>query len=279
MKERTVIEQIAASPKHTPAKFFNADTPHADSPIRRHADTPTRSSVGIPILMYHRVATAGPPGLERFRVDPTLFDEQLSALSHYGYSAIGLSDGVEALSGGEEPVGKPVIITFDDGYRDFLTALLSLQKHLFTATVFLVAGRIGGFADWDACYGETAPLMSWADLLEIAGKGTELGCHSLTHRPMTEMSYSDLLRDTRQAREILEFGLETSIAHFAYPYGAENKIVRSVIAALKFSSAVNCRPALARFGDEILGLPRIEVQGSCRPEELVVQIDGYRQKF
>ena len=89
---------------------------------------------------------------------------------------------------------------------------------------------------------------------------------------MTEMNYSDLLRDTRQARKILEFGLETSITHFAYPYGAENKIVRSVIAALGFSSAVSCRPALARFGDEILCLPRIEVPGSCTPEELIVQI-------
>ena len=111
--------------------------------------------------------------------------------------------------------------------------------------------------------------MSWPEILEIAGEGTELGCHSLTHRPMTEMNYSELLRDTRQARKILESGLETSVTHFAYPYGAENKVVRTVIAGLGFSSAVSCRPALARFGDEILSLPRIEVPGSCTPEELI----------
>jgi peptidoglycan/xylan/chitin deacetylase (PgdA/CDA1 family) len=260
MKQRIVIEQTAGSPQNPdPAKLFNADTP-------------TRSAVGIPILMYHRVASAGPVGLERFRVDPILFDEQLSALRQYGYSSIGLSDGVEVLSGRQVPAGKPIIITFDDGYRDFLTALSSLQKHLFAATVFLVAARIGGFADWDTCYGETAPLMSWPEIREIAGEGTELGCHSLTHRPMTEMSHSDLLRETRQARKILQFGLETSMTHFAYPYGAENEIVRSVIAALGFSSAVSCRPAVARFGDEILSLPRIEVPGSCTPEELIVQL-------
>jgi peptidoglycan/xylan/chitin deacetylase (PgdA/CDA1 family) len=272
MKERIVIEQTAGSPKHTdPAKFFNADTPTRP--------TPTRSAVGIPILMYHRVATAGPPGLERFRVDPTLFDEQLSALRHHGYSTIGLTDGLGVLSGGEETTGKPVIITFDDGYRDFLTALPSLQKNLFTATVYLVAARIGGFADWDAGYGETASLMSWPEILEIAGEGTELGCHSLTHHLMTEMNYSDLLRDTRQAREILESGLEKPVTHFAYPHGAENEIVRSVIAALRFSSAVSCRPAVARFGDEILCLPRIEVQGNCTPEELIFQIGDFRQEL
>ena len=266
MKQRIVIEQTAGSPKHTdPAKLS-------------HGDTPPGSAFEIPILMYHRVATAGPAGLERFRVDPTLFDEQLSALRHYGYSTICLTRGVKILSEREKPTGKPVILTFDDGYRDFLTALPSLQKHVFNATVFLVAGRIGGFADWDNCYGEAAPLMSWQEILEIAGEGTELGCHSLTHRPMTEMNYSDLLRDTWQARKILEDGLETSIAHFAYPHGAENEIVRGVIAELGFSCAVSCRPALARFGDEILSLPRIEVPGSCTPEELIIQIGGYLQE-
>ena len=250
-------------------------------PVHQKIEPAHRSGgeFGIPILMYHRVATAGPSGLERFRVDPTLFDEQLSALKHYGFSTIGLTDGVEVLSEREDTTGKPIIITFDDGYRDFLTALPSLQKYLFGATVFLVAARIGGFADWDMCYGETAPLMSWSEILEIACEGTELGCHSLTHRPMTEMNYSDLLRDTRQAREILEFGLETSITHFAYPYGAENEIARSVIAALRFSSAVSCRPALARFGDEILCLPRIEVPGRCAPEELIDKIDYHAGSF
>jgi peptidoglycan/xylan/chitin deacetylase (PgdA/CDA1 family) len=252
-------------------------------PFPVHQETkpahPSNGEFAIPILMYHRVATAGPLGLERFRVDPTLFDEQLSALQHYGYSTIGITDGVELFSERKDPTGKPIIITFDDGYRDFLTALQSLQKYLFSATVFLVAARIGGFADWDTCYGETAPLMSWPEIVEIAGEGIELGCHSLTHRPMTEMNYSDLLRETRQAREILDFGLERSITHFAYPYGAENKIVRSVIAALGFSSAVSCRPALARFGDELLCLPRIEVPGSCAPEELIFQLGGDGQEF
>jgi peptidoglycan/xylan/chitin deacetylase (PgdA/CDA1 family) len=265
-------ERQSPLPVYTdPAKFFNADTPTRP--------TPTRATVEIPILMYHRVASTGPLGLERFRVDSTLFDEQLSALRHYGYSTIGLTDGVEVLSGRRDPTGKSIIITFDDGYRDFLTALPSLQKYLFAATVFLVAGRIGDFADWDTCYGEAAPLMSWPEILEMTREGTEFGCHSLSHRSMTEMNYSDLLSDTRQAREILEVGLETSIAHFAYPYGAENTIVRSVIAALGFSSAVSCRPAIARFGEEILCLPRIEVAGGCTPEDLMVRIGQYRQEL
>lgn len=260
------MEHTAGSPTHLdPAKFLNAD--------KQTHPAPRPSTTGIPILMYHRVAAAGPPGLERFRIDPTLFDEQLSALKQSGFSTIGLTDGAKALSEGELTMKKPLIITFDDGYRDYLIALPSLQNYLFTATVFLVAARIGGFAEWDAGYGETAPLMSWPEILEVAGEGTELGCHSLTHCPMTEMDYPNQLRETRQAREILESRLESPVNHFAYPYGAENEIARSVIATLNFSSAVSCRPAVARFGDEMLSLPRVEVQGRCRPEDLIAQID------
>jgi peptidoglycan/xylan/chitin deacetylase (PgdA/CDA1 family) len=105
---------------------------------------------GVPILMYHRVATNGPPGLDRFRVDPTLFDEQLSALKQAGFRTIDLGDWVGALSRSKALLGKPIILTFDDGYRDFLTAALpALRRYSLAATVFLVAHRIGGRADWD----------------------------------------------------------------------------------------------------------------------------------
>jgi hypothetical protein len=76
---------------------------------------------GVPILMYHRVATNGPPGLDRFRVDPTLFDEQLSALKQAGFRTIDLGDWVGVLSRSKALLGKPIILTFDDSYRDFLT--------------------------------------------------------------------------------------------------------------------------------------------------------------
>jgi peptidoglycan/xylan/chitin deacetylase (PgdA/CDA1 family) len=101
-------------------------------------------------------------GLKRFRVDPVLFDEQVSAIHLAGFQTIELEDWVGALSRSETLPGKPVIFTFDDGCRDFLSnALSALQKYSLTAAVYLVAGRIGSVADWDLRYGEAAPPMSW----------------------------------------------------------------------------------------------------------------------
>src|ERR1700722_9889100 len=58
------------------------------------------SGVGVPILMYHRIATEGPMDLEQFRVDPILFDEQLSALRQVGIQERG------KLPPGSQPTGR-----------------------------------------------------------------------------------------------------------------------------------------------------------------------------
>jgi peptidoglycan/xylan/chitin deacetylase (PgdA/CDA1 family) len=228
---------------------------------------------GVPILMYHRVAIDGPSELTRFRVDPTLFDEQINALKQAGFRPIVLNDYVEAVSRSQALPGKPIVVTFDDGYRDFLTgALPALRKYSFAATVFVVAGRIGGVAEWDLRYGKAAALMSWEELSAIASEGVELGCHSLFHQPMTEMKHADLLTEIGQAREVLELGLGNAVLHFAYPYGAENIFVRNLVAVLGFRSAVTCRAGISRLGNDVMRLPRIEVHGNCTPEELLIQL-------
>jgi Predicted xylanase/chitin deacetylase len=149
----------------------------------------------VPILMYHRIAADGPVALERFRVAPELFALQMATLHRAGYRTIGLGDWIRAMARHKPLLGKPVILTFDDGYRDFLTAAMpTLRVHGFSATVFLVADRIGGTAHWDSGYGEPARLLSWEEVRALQEAGIEMGCHSSLHRPMTGMAGRNWLR-------------------------------------------------------------------------------------
>jgi peptidoglycan/xylan/chitin deacetylase (PgdA/CDA1 family) len=233
----------------------------------------TAGARSVPILMYHRIASEGPAAIERFRVAPDLFASQMAALHRAGYRTIHLREWVSSLAQYETLPGRPVILTFDDGYRDFLTAATPvLQTHGFSATVFLVAERIGRIAEWDAKYGEPASLLSWQELRRLREVGIEFGCHSLAHRPMSAMGFLELAQDTVRARAILEEGLETSIKILAYPYGAENDFVRRVLADLGFKAAVTCEPGISRLGDDPLRLPRIEVPGGCTPKRLLALI-------
>jgi peptidoglycan/xylan/chitin deacetylase (PgdA/CDA1 family) len=148
-----------------------------------------------------------------------------------------------------------------------------LRTHGFSATIFLVAERIGGTADWDGGCGEPASLLSWEEVRTLRETGIEFGCHSSVHRPMTGMHLQELAEDTVRARAILEAGLATCIRTFAYPYGAENEFVRRAIEDLGFESAVTCEPGISRPGDNPLRLPRIEVAGGCTPKRLLHLID------
>ncbi len=157
----------------------------------------SQKASAVPILMYHRIAAEGPPGLERYRVAPDLFAAQMAILHRAGYRAIELEDWIKALLRDEPLFGRPMVLTFDDGYRDFLTAATPVLRLFgFPATVFLVAGRMGGMSDWDASYGDPAPLLSWEEVHALRDVGIGFGCHSLVHQLMTGMSLEELAGST-----------------------------------------------------------------------------------
>ncbi len=75
-----------------------------------------------------------------------------------------------------------MLITFDDGYRDFRDAAWPiLRANDFTAEVFVPTDLVGANADWDAGYGPPAPLLSWEDAAVLAEEGVVFGSHLARH--------------------------------------------------------------------------------------------------
>ncbi len=95
------------------------------------------TSTGV-ILLYHRVADEGidPWGL---CVRPDHFAEQMEVL-HKCYHPISLDEMVKHLRNKSLP-SRSVVVTFDDGYVDNLTAAKPiLEKFEVPATVFIITG-------------------------------------------------------------------------------------------------------------------------------------------
>jgi hypothetical protein len=64
------------------------------------------------------------------------------------------------------------------------------------ALVFLVAGKVGDSADWDACYGEPAsPLMGWQEIRRLARDGLYIGSHGLTHRRLDSLAIGETIEE------------------------------------------------------------------------------------
>jgi peptidoglycan/xylan/chitin deacetylase (PgdA/CDA1 family) len=237
-------------------------------------DMPDTHTYSVPILMYHRIATDGPPGLKRWRVPPELFDAHMNALNHAGYQTITLAEWSDALVRQRPVRGKRVLLTFDDGYSDFLSeAVPILRRHNFSATMFLVAERIGQTALWDASFGDCAPLMSWEEIKSVQAIGIEFGAHTCTHRKMTEMGSAELAEDTRRTRAILEEGLGVPVPTLAYPWGEQNELVRQVVREAGTRAAVTTEPGISKLGEDLLRLPRIEIADECTTEQLISLVE------
>ena len=116
-------------------------------------EDPNRS-VRLPILSYHSVGPKRKGFDEYLNVPPEMFEQHLQWLSRGGYNSIHLADWIAYRSHGKPLPAKPVVLTFDDGYRDSADyAFPLLKKYGFSATLFVVSKFIGGTNAWDAQFG------------------------------------------------------------------------------------------------------------------------------
>ena len=212
--------------------------------------------------MYHRVATSGPDALRRWRVDPDAFRRQVEVLASRGAWTPTAAQLHTAIAANRPLDGGAVMFTFDEGYLDFAQAAWPvLREHGFTAQVFVVAGKVGGAADWDKAIGEPAPLMDWATLRALAAEGVEIGSHSLTHRRLTRLPLPEVRREAQESFDRIAAEIGRPPPSFAYPYGLRDPFVQQVTAECGYQLGFSCIGGAATLSSPALRLPRIEVTG------------------
>ncbi len=214
----------------------------------------------VPILMYHRVSPEGNPALDTYRITPETFERQLEYLRANGYHAIGFDQLRYSLSTKEALPGRPVLITFDDGYQDFYDhAWPLLRDYDFSATVFVVADLVGTDSSWDAQFGPTAPLMDWDTIRYLQANGIEFGSHTASHRRLDHMTETEIMEQEQRCRAIFrrELGIEAWAT--AYPYGMHDEMVERAMRRAGYDMAVTTKGWLATVWNDPMLLPRVDV--------------------
>lgn len=236
-------------------------------------DVPSTVTYQLPILMYHRVAATGAAVMERYRVTPAAFAAQLQYLHDAGFYTVTLAEWHSAMTKKMPLPGRAIMLTFDDGYQDFLTeAFPLLNQYGFSATVFIVTERAGRINDWDALYGEALPLLSWDEIRQLQAAGIEFGSHSVSHQPLTGLSSTEMVQEGLRSRSTLQQELGRSIVSCAYPYGNTDAVVQHVMGSCGYQFGLSCKPGFSKFDDDLLNLPRIEVYGSDSLTQFVAKL-------
>jgi peptidoglycan/xylan/chitin deacetylase (PgdA/CDA1 family) len=215
------------------------------------------------VLAYHAVERGPAP----LCVEPALFAEQLDLIVEAGMvtTTVGaLADELEA-EGPEEP---SVAITFDDGFASvFEQAAPLLRERGIPATVFCVAGHLGGRNDWPT-EPPSAPKLALApasDLREARRHGLEIGSHGFTHLPLGLAGRDELEREVVASREALQEAAGTAVSWFAYPGGLLPGAAGRALVERTYSGAAAGGNRTARPGAGRWLFPRIEMHYLRRP--------------
>ncbi|HEV7127504.1 MAG TPA: polysaccharide deacetylase family protein [Ktedonobacterales bacterium] len=185
------------------------------------ASAPPRATPWLPILGYHRVVETMPPDDACWLCVPRHeFERQLAWFARLGYRTISLDTVGELLARNQPIPPRRFAITFDDGYLDNLSVAAPVLSWFgFSATVYMVAARIGGTNIWDPHASCAAPLMDWQHLRAWRALGHAVGSHTLTHPHLSTLRPDAARRELVDSRRTLEDGLGEAVPTFCYPYG------------------------------------------------------------
>ena len=237
--------RVGAAPAERPNEWLRLPTPLP----KRH--------VVVPILMYHRINVARPsePAVSRrLTVHPADFARQMAWLKRRGYRTVTQRELFAALFEGRSLGRRPILITFDDGYRDvFFKASPVLSRHGFRATAYVISGRISA--------GDSS-FLTWPLLRALERRGVEIGSHTVRHRDLTSLSTRETLAELVHSRRTLERALGHPVQWLAYPFGRYDARVEWLARRAGYVLATTTRDGVRQSASAPLSLRRLRVLDS-----------------
>jgi len=185
------------------------------SPLRRLMP---EKRLSIPILMYHSIANEDEsrmPAYYRTTTSPIAFAAQMEYLRQNGYQTCNPTQAISLLQSDTEKAIKRVVITFDDGYRDFYReAFPVLNRFGFTATVFLPTSYIGeSTLQFKGRY-----CLTWSEVRELQKYRISFGSHTATHPQLRNLDEDAIEKEIVFSKRVIEEKTGWSVDSFAYPY-------------------------------------------------------------
>jgi peptidoglycan/xylan/chitin deacetylase (PgdA/CDA1 family) len=195
-------------------------------------------------------------------VTPDDFSRQMDWLEINGYHPVTLEDLRGYLLGSGGLPSRPVVLTFDDGYRDlYSTAFPILLRHQFKAVAYIVPGFLG------------SPNNVTADqVLEMEANGIEIGSHTVSHADLTRLPAGDLHREVFDSKAMLEALLGHPVLDFCYPAGRFNDAVVRAVQAAGYLSATTTQPGAAHSAGDRFVWTRVRVSGGEPLDRLVADL-------
>jgi len=218
----------------------------------------------VPVLMYHSISeNLFGKSHPYYQINTTseVFSQQMRWLRNNGYRTLDTNELLRGLENRED-LSKTVVITFDDGYRDFYTDAMDVMKQCgFTATIYLATDRIQD----KSLRIEGVEYLTWRDVRELQQEGIRFGSHTVTHPDMRSLGPEQIEYELGCSKETMEDKLGVPVDSFAYPFAfpEHDKIfthyLEDVLTNCGFENGVCTILGRASLAKNKFFLPRIPV--------------------
>ena len=216
---------------------------------------PGELALRVPVLMYHYVRDLTPGMSTSSRwlsVSPEHFRAQMQEVVDGGYHAITPDELDAALNGKATLPAKPVMITFDDGYRDQYENAFPMLKTLgLRATFFIITGYI----NHNSPVYVTPEMVKEMDASSVA----TIGAHTKHHPELAKLKRADQKDEIVGSKAYLESLLHHPVTSFAYPYGSYDDAVLKIVTDAGFHTAFTTLLGSVQTSSTRLELRRIRV--------------------
>ena len=169
-------------------------------------------------LTYHDIT---PQKKVWFDCTPKEFEDQIRWLKSHRAHFAHVAEIEKFVREGAPIPPRTVLITFADNYLGFYRyALPILSKYRIPSVQFVHSGYVGSPVG--------RPKMNWTQLAECVRQGVVIGSQTVSHRPVTDLSPTELNEELRESQRQLQAHLGHPVRYLAFPDGKHNRATEKV---------------------------------------------------
>jgi peptidoglycan/xylan/chitin deacetylase (PgdA/CDA1 family) len=265
------ITEALAAPLPAPAPIAPAlpapeqsPTPPVAPPLAELVPDGVERSLRVPVLMYHYLSLP-PAGADIYRKDlsvaPDLFAQHLDRMRAEGFTTITPYQFVAALETGAPLPEKPVLITFDDGYRDnYENAFPALRDRGMVATFFVVTDFI------DA---QRPEYLTWEMVRTMYAGGMSVESHGRNHASLQRRDQDYLVWQALGSLETIQYEVGVRPRFVSYPAGEYDANTIALFESAGYWAGFTTKQGATHNSTRPFELTRVRVRGTTSPDELI----------
>ncbi|MCM1371296.1 MAG: polysaccharide deacetylase family protein [Clostridium sp.] len=222
-----------------------------------------KNNYNFPILMYHSISDEIIGTSESNNLNVADFEQQMKYIHDNNIKTIFLDE----LDNYKESNEEIVVLTFDDGFKNFYTTVYPIiKKYNIKVNLFMIT---------DYTAERYINYLSETQLIELDSSGlVRIGSHTKTHPRLAKMQYSDAYAELKESKEYLEGILNKPVTTLSYPYGNYDSKIIEAASKSGYEYAVLVSGGMENMSYNKLKLKRINVPRGIKLEEYISYIEN-----